>query len=121
MEMLVEKGADVNAKKYSGKTSIMLACVKGHTEAVRLLIEKGADVNAKANDGSTAFTIASEKEHTDIMLILNNANTLLIEEAEAESNANTIQVAINTHLSDNAIWRVMIEREKLSNNETIEY
>ncbi len=50
VKLLIEKGADVNAK-YEGCTPLMYACSK---EIAKLLIEKGADVNAQAADGGTA-------------------------------------------------------------------
>ena len=45
--LLIENGADVNAKNKSDSTSLMYALEGGHTNTARLLIENGADVNAK--------------------------------------------------------------------------
>ena len=46
VEMLMEKGADVNARNNDGWTALMMASNDGQTETVALLVEKGADVNA---------------------------------------------------------------------------
>jgi len=45
--LLIDKGADVNAKDITGETALMVAAERGHTEIVKLLIGRGADVNAR--------------------------------------------------------------------------
>ncbi len=47
VKLLLEKGADVNAKGEHGWTPLMEAANRGHSEAAKLLLEKGADVNLK--------------------------------------------------------------------------
>ena len=47
-ELLIAKGADVNAKeKMLDEAPLHLAARYGHSETVELLLAKGADVNAK--------------------------------------------------------------------------
>jgi predicted LPLAT superfamily acyltransferase len=70
--MLLENGADVNAKNNDGKTVLMLASWYGHTETVAMLLEKGADVNAKMK-GETALHMASFLGHTETVAILLDA------------------------------------------------
>ena len=50
VELLLAKGADVNAKRVDGITALMGASLEGHKEVVRLLLVKGADVNVKAKN-----------------------------------------------------------------------
>ena len=50
-ELLIAKGADVNAKYDRGWTPLLWAAREGHKEIAELLIAKGADVNAKVEGG----------------------------------------------------------------------
>ena len=52
-ELLIAKGADVNAKKDDGEIPLHYAAFVSHKEIVELLIAKGADVNAKDKDDET--------------------------------------------------------------------
>jgi ankyrin repeat protein len=46
VKSLLDKGADVNAKRDGGWTALMLAARGGHVEVAKTLLDKGADVNA---------------------------------------------------------------------------
>jgi uncharacterized protein len=54
-KLLVEKGADVNAKSRMGLTPIMQATMWGHDRIVSYLLSKGARPNEADNDGLTAL------------------------------------------------------------------
>ena len=46
MKLLLDRGADVNAKETTrGTTALMWAAAQGHAAAVQLLVERGADVS----------------------------------------------------------------------------
>lgn len=45
VELLLAKGADVQAKDKGGLVPLHNACSYGHTEVVELLVQKGANVN----------------------------------------------------------------------------
>ena len=57
MQLLIEKGCNVNAKNGHDETALMWAVPD--LEKMKLLIQRGADVNAKAKTGNTALLIAS--------------------------------------------------------------
>jgi ankyrin repeat protein len=59
VELLIAKGADVNAKSKRG-TPLHFAAKGGHREVAKLLIAKGADVNAKTGDGVTPLDWAED-------------------------------------------------------------
>jgi hypothetical protein len=60
VDLLVDSGADVNAKVRWGATSLHWACWRGSADAVDALLHRGADVNARSdNDGSTPLFWAS--------------------------------------------------------------
>ena len=65
-ELLITKGADVNAKSSDvGWTPLLGAAGKGHKEIVELLIAKGADVNAKNKSGDTPLDLAISRKQTE--------------------------------------------------------
>src|SRR4051812_41260445 len=50
VKLLLEKGADANARNSYGRTSLMFASSYGFTQIAELLIRAGADVNAIPTD-----------------------------------------------------------------------
>ena len=50
IDLLIDKGADVNAKTEEGETPLHTAVSNDHKEIIELLIKEGADVNAVAMD-----------------------------------------------------------------------
>ncbi len=55
VELLLEHGADVNAKSRDGSTALHTAAFLGRVETVKLLLEKGADTTLRNGMGSTAI------------------------------------------------------------------
>jgi ankyrin repeat protein len=57
MKVLIEKGADVNAKNAFDSTALMWSVTDIHK--VRMLLDRGADVNAVSKQGHTALLLAA--------------------------------------------------------------
>lgn len=51
LQLLVAHGAAVNAANSYGETPLHVACLYGHSAAVRILLEARADVHAQSTDG----------------------------------------------------------------------
>ena len=81
MQLLIEKGSNVNAKNKIDETALMWAV---HDLAkMKLLIRNGADVNARAKSGNTPLLIAAVghgKYETVKLLIDKGANALAVNE-----------------------------------------
>jgi ankyrin repeat protein len=69
VDLLITKGADVNAKD-NGDWTHLHSAVYGHKDIVELLISKGANVNAKDGNRRTPLYYAKEQRHTEIVEML---------------------------------------------------
>jgi len=59
-QLLLDNGANVNARQQGGVAPLHSAAHHGATELVRLLIESGADINATTDAGETALSFAEK-------------------------------------------------------------
>ncbi len=70
VRLLLEKGAQIDSKEYSGNDALCYASYKGHIDVVRLLLEKGAKISQQDNQGETALHFAVDKGHTEVVRLL---------------------------------------------------
>jgi ankyrin repeat protein len=57
--VLLDAGANVNAREVSGWTPLLLAALLDHAEVIRLLGERGADLSVVTREGDTALLLAT--------------------------------------------------------------
>ena len=70
-KLLIDKGAEVDARTNEGTSALMVASSGGYTKIVELLVNAGANAKIKNNMGYTAEMYAKEKGYTNIVQMLN--------------------------------------------------
>jgi ankyrin repeat protein len=68
--LLIQRGADVNAKGASGMTPLYLAALKGHEDVVGFLLSQGAQIDTKDTADRTPLMMASMLGHVGVMRML---------------------------------------------------
>ncbi|CAG2203069.1 unnamed protein product [Mytilus edulis] len=70
VQLLLDKGNDVNQVDGMKRTPLSAACSKGNEKIVMLLVDKGGDVNQVCSDGRTPLTAACYGRHENIVQLL---------------------------------------------------
>jgi ankyrin repeat protein len=70
MRLLIDKGANIEAKDEDGRTPLWWAARKGHEAMVRLLIDKGANIQGKNTHGQTPLWWAARNGHEAVVRLL---------------------------------------------------
>ena len=65
-KLLIQHGADVDAKQMQGNTPLHSAAHNGQTTLATLLLDNGADINARNDKGETPLFMANEKNFQEI-------------------------------------------------------
>ena len=71
-KILLQNGADVNAKNNNQYTPLHHAADKGHSKIAELLIQSGADVHAKSSYQSTPLHYAARNGYLEVVEVLLN-------------------------------------------------
>jgi len=122
MRILIEAGADVNARNAFDATALIWCA--SDLAKVRLLVEKGADVNAKSKQGKTPLLVAANHSGTEpiVRLLLAKGadakavdgflNTSLIVAADADDTevvslliGKGVDVNAKNRAGNTAFWR----------------
>ncbi|MBQ4875150.1 MAG: ankyrin repeat domain-containing protein, partial [Rickettsiaceae bacterium H1] len=69
-KLLIDSGANVNAKGRLNRTPLFLAVCNGHTEIVKALIDAGVDVDAQDGFNWTALMYVAREGNSDIAKLL---------------------------------------------------
>src|SRR6185369_1575774 len=80
MRLLLDKGADVNARNAAGASALLWAVTD--LAKVRLLVERGADVNVESSLGHTALELAAMSDgsaETVRLLLAHGANSKAVD------------------------------------------
>jgi ankyrin repeat protein len=74
VKMLLERGADANAKQERGFVPLHDAAANGNLALVQLLVRHGARVDAKSDDGKTPVDMAVDRGHKEVAEWLTGRN-----------------------------------------------
>lgn len=70
VHLLLNAGADPNARQNGGFTPLQAAAQNGDAAMARDLLDHGAEVDAATDDGRTALAIAEEQGHDEVAALL---------------------------------------------------
>ena len=69
-KLLIEKGAQIEAKDTRGRTPLLICAMESHAEVAQVLVQHGAQVNSKTGGGNTPLTFATSYGHIDMVKLL---------------------------------------------------
>ncbi|KAJ6126631.1 hypothetical protein N7523_002243 [Penicillium sp. IBT 18751x] len=101
IQMLVDYGADINLKGYSGRTPLFTAVIAGKSTSVAFLLARGADVHVReSKDGRTPLHFAAETAGSfDVVKMLVNVGSDV--NCLTESGMSPLHKAAYARLTDN--------------------
>jgi Ankyrin repeats (3 copies)/Ankyrin repeats (many copies) len=70
VQILLERGADINARGRGYSNALYTASEGGHEKVVQMLLERGADVNTQGGEYGNALQAASYGGHEKVVQIL---------------------------------------------------
>ncbi|KAI7100119.1 hypothetical protein KC352_g38075 [Hortaea werneckii] len=105
-ELLLERGARVDAPDDERNTALHYAATSGSAPTVLALLRAGADVNLKQSQGLTPAHWAAHKGHEEVLLLLLSHGALV--NARGKANARPLHLAANRgHM---AAVRILLEK-----------
>lgn len=91
VQALLDRGAEVNAKRFDGLDALALAAFFGHSQVVWVLLTNGADVDARGRAESSADMWADARAFMDIGDLIREARATKREQAATGTTTLEIQ------------------------------
>lgn len=107
--LLLERGADIEARGDVGRTPLYEAAKYGQAEIVRFLVERGANVDAASDQGFTPMMVGAERGHLGILEYLLDRGASIGAVNEVGKTA-LHQYVDHTQADDDAIPRFLVQR-----------
>lgn len=82
VKLLLDAGANIEARDETNWTPLMNAAREGHVETCKLLLERGADRKASDNIGWTPFKLARFNRHMGLGVFIISYPLMSIEESK---------------------------------------
>ena len=106
VQVLIDAGADIEAKDDTGSSPLHLASIEGELTTVKMLVEAGADVRATDTKRVTCLMLAAYYGHTDTVRYLvslpeldlnhqGSKNDTALHSAVQRKHADVVQVLID--------------------------
>jgi ankyrin repeat protein len=73
VRILLDAGAEVNARQAGGYTPLMEAALQGSEEMVRALVDAGADPTLRSDEGKSSIDFAETEGHGEVAELLRSA------------------------------------------------
>ena len=65
VNLLLDRGANINAQSSAGNTALHMSILGGHQDLVHVLLQKGANITLKNQRSKSAVQLARERGHLD--------------------------------------------------------
>ncbi len=105
VQLLVERGADVNKLNSDNRTSLHRASEKGHMRIAELLSDKGAFVNIANVHGWTALHYASKYGRHSVTQLLIKRGADINKANRSGRPRCTLRVEMGTSVLSSCLWR----------------
>ncbi|RYP53890.1 hypothetical protein DL768_001202 [Monosporascus sp. mg162] len=106
LKLLVEKGAQIEARNENGSTPLISVAARGYEAMARLLIEKGAQIETRNKYGLTPLICAADQGHEAVARLLIEKGAQ-IEARREDANTPLFWAADQGH---EAVARLLIEK-----------
>lgn len=84
--LLLDHGADPNARNGSNELPLGYACSYEQWEAAKLLVERGADVNGIEREGRTHLDWVTDKRNEQAIQMLRSLGAVLFVELDRDND-----------------------------------
>ncbi|XP_076872916.1 uncharacterized protein LOC143522871 [Brachyhypopomus gauderio] len=120
MDLLLQKGANVNYQDESGRTALSYACEKGYLDAVKMLVKHNADPEMVDTWGNTALMYAAVAGHSVIVEFLVRAFKRLGLQVDRQNRVGNSAVEVAKYLGHTeCLSALLCNSKKVHNNDAL--